>query len=124
MKKRIYYAILLVIFLTGGSFFLAEFSGALFSKGIISYVSAEDDDDEEDEEDEEDDDEESDSEEKTEATYVKLPDQIIKRLITSTIYDSDGDGIFDPEDATPNMHNVFIVEDNNLNGIADDYENE
>jgi hypothetical protein len=38
------------------------------------------------------------------------------------IYDSDGDGIFDPDDSTPNLHDVFIVRDGNLNGIVDKYE--
>lgn len=55
-------------------------------------------------------------------TFVQLPDQIIEKQITTTIYDSDGDGIFDPDDAVPEVHDALLVSDHNANGIADKYE--
>lgn len=97
-------------------------------KSLVIFAHA--DDDERDEGDEEDNrtsasSSNTSSKPKTETvtTYVKLPDQIIKRLITNTIYDSDGDGVFDPDDPTPNLNDVFIVKDDNVNGINDAYEN-
>lgn len=92
----------------------------------LFYLSAqaEDEDEDEDEEDEEDDDDD-DNKPKTETvtTYVKLPDQVIKQNVVTTIYDSDGDGIFDPDDKHPQIHELLIVKDENLNGIDDAYEN-
>ena len=82
---------------------------------------------EDDEEDEEDDEDEGSSSKtttkyETVTTYVKLPDQVIKKNIVTTIYDSDGDGIFDPDDKNPQIHELLIVKDENLNGIDDAYE--
>ncbi|TAK96540.1 hypothetical protein EPO05_01615 [Patescibacteria group bacterium] len=92
---------------------------------LISVVSAED----EGEEEEEDDEDEgggsqttSKTEMKTVTTYVKLPDQIVKKQIVTTIYDSDGDGVFDDTDPTPTINDNLIVEDNNQDGIVDAYE--
>lgn len=60
-------------------------------------------------------------EEETVTTYIKLPDQVIKRNYIFTIYDSDGDGVFDPDDPTPNVHNAFLVKDEDRDGIDDQY---
>lgn len=125
MKKKIYYFILLVFFLVGTSVLVFKTKAQWDVNSLTPLVLGEDD--EEDEEDEEDDDEDSassgSSSPKTVTTYVKLPDQIIKKLIEIVTFDSDGDGVFDPDDATPNLHNVFLVKDDNLNGIVDAYEN-
>lgn len=121
MKKPIYYFFSLVLFTAGFSVLALRFESQRPGSSAIPAVLGDEDEDEEDEEDEEDDD--SDSKPETVTTRVKLPDQIIKRLITETIYDSDGDGVFDPDDSTPNLNDIFIVKDDNLNGIADAYEN-
>ncbi|MDO8529178.1 MAG: hypothetical protein Q7S18_00740 [bacterium] len=42
---------------------------------------------------------------------------------TTIIKDSDGDGLIDSEDPHPNIPEIYIVEDNNLNGIVDKFEN-
>jgi hypothetical protein len=55
-------------------------------------------------------------------TFIQLPDQIIEKQITTTVYDSDGDGVFDSEDSAPDIHDALIVSDQNFNGVADKYE--
>lgn len=50
------------------------------------------------------------------STYVK------EKTVTTTLFDSDGDGVFDDEDEYPETNNFFIVEDANMNGIVDKYE--
>lgn len=126
MKKLAYYFIASVVLLAGASVLSAKAPVLWAKRSIVPSALADDDEEEEREDDEEGRGSESSSSSKpkteTVTTYVKLPDQIIKRLITTTIYDSDGDGIFDPDDSTPNIHNIFVVEDKNLNGVADRYE--
>jgi hypothetical protein len=99
-------------------------------------VRAEDDDEyeqeEEDDEEEEDDDKyevidtspDKNEVKKTEYKTVttKLSDTVTKTSITETKHDSDGDGVFDEEDAHPTINEHFIVKDDNLNGIDDKYE--
>ena len=41
---------------------------------------------------------------------------------TRILKDSDGDGLLDSEDPHPDIAEVFIVEDENRNGIVDLYE--
>ncbi len=41
---------------------------------------------------------------------------------TTVIKDSDGDGILDEEDSHPDIAEIYIVEDKNLNGIVDSFE--
>lgn len=43
---------------------------------------------------------------------------------TITINDSDGDGLLDNEDPHPNIAEIYIVKDDNLNGIVDDFESD
>ncbi len=43
--------------------------------------------------------------------------------ITTTLRDSDGDGILDKNDPHPTIPEIYIVEDNNKNGIVDKFEN-
>ena len=79
-----------------------------------------DEEDEEDEEDEKDDEEKSsDSESKTTITYVPVT-TIIKRLVT--LKDSDGDGIEDPQDPHPSVAEIYVVKDENFNGVVDQFE--
>lgn len=85
---------------------------------LVPGVSA-DDDDEEDEDEREEDEEREERREKT--TFIRLPDRVIKKEFTTVVFDSDGDGIFDPDDRWPEIHYIFIVQDENKDGIADDY---
>lgn len=79
-------------------------------------VSAEDDD-EEDEEDEDDD-------RRTSETYVSQSPEVKTNISTQviTLKDSDGDGILDKEDPHPTVAEIYIVKDDNLNGIVDMFE--
>ena len=39
-----------------------------------------------------------------------------------TLPDTDGDGILDKDDPHPTISEIYIVDDNNLNGIVDKFE--
>ncbi|MFA7319382.1 MAG: hypothetical protein WC022_02185 [Parcubacteria group bacterium] len=41
---------------------------------------------------------------------------------TTTLRDSDGDGLLDKDDPHPTIPEIYIVEDNNRNGIVDQFE--
>jgi len=41
---------------------------------------------------------------------------------TTTLQDSDGDGLLDKDDPHPTIPEIYIVEDNNRNGIVDKFE--
>ena len=90
----------------------------------------EDEEDEKDEEDEEDEEDESSvidtkkSAPKTETVteYRKLNDTVTQVRTTIIRHDSDRDGLYDDEDPHPAINEYFIVEDQNLNGIDDRYE--
>lgn len=41
---------------------------------------------------------------------------------TVILKDSDGDGILDESDPHPNVPEIYIVKDDNRNGIVDDFE--
>lgn len=56
---------------------------------------------------------------------AKSPTATVKTSTQTTIIkDSDGDGFVDSEDPHPNISEIYIVEDVNLNGIVDKFENE
>ena len=131
MKKLSFYLLALTLFLAGSLVWTIRSQAQLASDSIPPTVLGDEDDEDEDDEDDDDDNNNdngsagnssSSTKTKTVTTYVKLPDQIIKKTIEETIYDSDGDGVFDPEDPTPNLHDVFLVKDENRNGIVDEYE--
>ena len=44
------------------------------------------------------------------------------KTITTTLQDSDGDGILDKDDPHPTIPEIYIVTDNNHNGIVDKFE--
>jgi uncharacterized protein YxeA len=134
-KTNIFLAVIIIILmLFVGSFLLFALDKSFLDKeSDLVNVAADDDEedeedkeDEEDEEDEEDDDDDDDDEKKTEVItiYETLPDRTSVKTETSTRYDSDGDGVFDNEDANPNINENFIVEDGDKNGIVDSYEQE
>ncbi len=81
------------------------------------------DDDEDDEEDEEDDDSNTEKVTTYETIYVKLSDTVVERATQVPLHDSDSDGLYDDEDPFPYINKFFVVEDNDLNGIEDAYEN-
>lgn len=100
----------------------------LFAAGpvVFSVTHAEDDENEERDDDEDDDDgEEKNSETYTE-TVVVSPARVVMENQTQTVFllDYDRDGIVDSEDLHPDMAEMFIVKDDNLNGIVDTFEYE
>jgi hypothetical protein len=106
MKKRFkfYLATLLIIF-------------ALFAS--LNFVVADDDDDE-------DEDEERSSEERDESNSSsgKVETKTTTNVSTKTIIekDSDGDGLLDGKDPHPEVPEIYIVVDDNRNGIVDQFE--
>lgn len=99
--------------------------------GVFQYVSAEDDEredeyEQEDSKDDDDEDEKNDDqkEEETITQTVKLPDKIITKTIIENITkkDSDRDGLLDENDPHPNIAEMYVVNDNNNNGIDDKYD--
>lgn len=97
---------------------------------IIRPVLAEDDDEEEDEDEDNDhfkviDTSPSNNTAKkneTKTITTKLADTITQTTTTTIKHDSDGDGKYDEEDPHPTINEYFIVQDANLNGIDDQYE--
>lgn len=98
----------------------------LFATTFI-LVKADDDETEErdDEDDEDDEDEEDYKPQATTKTVTTQPSVSTKVETTTktTIYkDSDGDGILDNDDPHPGISEIYIVEDENKNGIVDKFE--
>jgi hypothetical protein len=99
-----------------------------FNKLNIQIVRAEDDDEGDDDEDERvpviNTSPSGNTSKKTEykTIYEKLSDTITRITKTTTQFDSDGDGIFDEQDKNPAINDGYIVKDDNLNGVDDQYE--
>jgi hypothetical protein len=57
-------------------------------------------------------------------TIVVTPERIVteNQLQTTSFPDRDRDGIIDSEDAHPDIAEIYIVQDSNLNGIVDTFE--
>lgn len=113
----------------------ADKSLSFFNKRISlgNVALAEDEEDEYEEEDEEDEEDEEKSEEQEDVKeeepekikqIIRLPDQIVTKTIIETVYeaDSDRDGLIDKNDPHPNIAEIYIVKDENLNGVDDTYE--
>jgi len=106
------------------------FGGGL---SVFHFASADDDEeeydeDEDDEDKDEDEEDESSSSEKTvtvQETIVVEPAKIVteNQLQTISLSDRDRDGIPDDEDKHPDIAEIYIVKDDNLNGIVDTFEN-
>ncbi|EKD58802.1 MAG: hypothetical protein ACD_56C00048G0003 [uncultured bacterium] len=104
----------------------------LLGFGIFQYVLADDDEEEdryeqnEDKEDDEDKEDEDDKEDenKTVTEVVRLPDKIVTRTIIENIIkkDSDRDGLLDEKDPHPDIAEIYIVKDDDKNGIDDKYD--
>jgi len=95
-------------------------------------VHAEDDEEQEDDRKEDDNDEEEarqdDSQpDSNKSITLKQPTLVpvtttTQQKITTVLVDSDGDGLYDNEDPHPSIPEIFIVYDDNRNGIADHFE--
>lgn len=108
----------------------------IFAAGPIAFsvIHAQDDEEEEqeDKDDNEDDDDEEggDDEEENSKTYTKTivvsPARVVIENQTQTVFlpDYDRDGIADNEDLHPDIAEMFIVKDDNSNGIVDTFEYE
>ncbi|MFZ1735732.1 MAG: hypothetical protein WAU31_02250 [Candidatus Moraniibacteriota bacterium] len=116
-------------------FFIFSFLSLIFgSIALTSYrnvLHAEDDDEEYEK-----DDHESDNTKKVstdnssptkQSTVTNQPTlipvtTITQQEVTTVLTDSDGDGLYDNEDPHPNIPEIYIVHDDNKNGIADRFE--
>jgi hypothetical protein len=81
----------------------------------FSLVWADDDDDEEG-------DDRPASSSSSSSNDTKVETSVKVDTKTTIIRDSDGDGIFDGQDIHPGISEIYIVEDNNFNGIVDKFE--
>jgi len=75
-----------------------------------------------DEEDEEDDDYKPQATTRTVVTQPSVSTKVETTTKTTIYKDSDGDGILDETDPHPEIAEIYIVEDNNKNGIVDKFE--
>lgn len=108
--------------------FSLVFGGGL---SVFHFANADDDEEEYEEDDDENEDvkvEPSSSSEKTvtvEETIVVEPAKIVteNQLQTISLSDRDRDGIPDDEDKHPDIAEIYIVKDDDLNGIVDTFEN-
>ena len=121
MKKRLFF-IFSLLFLVFGSVALTTYQNILH---------AEDDEEEHEEDDHESDDSRKTSTENTSPTkQSSITNQptlipvttITQQEVTTVLTDSDGDGLYDNEDPHPNIPEIYIVHDDNKNGIADRFE--
>ena len=125
----------LIFFVAFFLFSISFFIGNNFFVNRSILVFGEDDEKEDDEEHEEDEEDEEDGEDKEDDDEVEIKTittteypnprvEVKKNIQTVTLNDSDGDGLIDDEDPHPNVPEIYIVKDDNLNGIVDKYENE
>lgn len=112
------------------SLIVLMFAGAGLS--VFRVVQAEDDEYEEDEREEKDEEDKEDEEEVEDSakpktyqeTVVVSPARIITEQQLQTVFlpDRDRDGIIDSEDLHPDIAEIYIVQDENFNGIVDTFE--
>ncbi len=140
LKKKL--IVLAMLFVGIFSVFLSQVQQEKLSflKSLPSFSKialAEDDEDDEDGEDDENDDEGDDevssndsgasateSKPQTYTQIIKLPDQIVTKIIIEDVVlpDTDKDGLADANDPHPTIPEQIIVSDANGNGIDDNYE--
>lgn len=124
MKKTFF------IFLSIVSFFLGTI--VFVAPQEVSFADdeehEEDEDEDEDDENEEDEDEDEKNEENSRsASTPPLPRSVpvtttTLKSTTTTLKDIDGDGLYDNEDPHPTIPELYIVHDENRNGITDHFE--
>jgi hypothetical protein len=129
ISKKITYVILAPLFLIGAVFavkFVDAEDDPIYRDGVCIDHCEEDDGDEDEENDEEDRNESEDtekSEEKTvnETTTVTEPARIITNTVIKTrvIMDTDQDGIPDGEDPHQDIAEIYVVSDDDRDGISD-----
>lgn len=73
----------------------------------------------EDDEREDEDDDDSSSKNSTKVVQTSSTSKSVETII---LKDSDGDGILDKDDAHPQVAEIYIVKDDNRNGIVDSFE--
>lgn len=113
---------------------IVQFSVQDVAVGRDGYIAhAEDDDEEAEHEDSEEDDDKNEASPSSSAASSSKSSSTTTQSTTNTSVvtqevtverrtDSDGDGIFDDEDAYPTINDNIIVRDDNRNGIVDEYE--
>lgn len=119
MKKKLFLLFSVFSLLLGTVF--------LVSRGEISF--AEDDDEEYEEEEEDDEKEENESEQNKTETNSPSPTprpatttMTAPKTVTTLLKDGDGDGLYDNEDPHSTIPELYIVQDDNRNGIVDRFE--
>ena len=122
VKNRIFYLFLAIILTVGFSLWLGGHRGLLSSNGFVMTAWADDDEEDEDDDEEEDEDEyrstSTSSSSSSGNTSVKTN---VDTQIT-VFKDSDGDGLLNKDDPHPDMAEIYIVKDDNRNGIVDSFE--
>lgn len=125
MKKTFF------IFLSIVSFFLGTI--VFVAPQEVSFADDEEheeDEDEDEEDDEEDDERDQDKENEKESRSISTsqPPRSVPvttttlKSTTTTFKDTDGDGLYDNEDPHPTIPELYIVRDENRNGITDSFE--
>ncbi|HAV10973.1 MAG TPA: hypothetical protein DCX32_00275 [Candidatus Moranbacteria bacterium] len=102
-------------------FFLAS---SLIVAGTYDFAyktyMAQADDDEDDEDDDDDDDDEKETVTVTKEVIIRPGRTVIEEQVKKiTLPDSDRDGLVDEEDPHPDMAEIYIVSDDDRNGISD-----
>lgn len=124
MKKTIFVVLSITSFFLGTIVFVAPQE--------VSFADdeehEEDEDEDEDEDDEDDEDEDEKNEENSRSASTPQPPRSVPvttttlKSTTTTFKDTDGDGLYDNEDPHPTIPELYIVRDENRNGITDSFE--
>ena len=123
-KKKFMFLLMSTLLIFGGSLSFFSLAHADDDRDEEEY---EKDDDEEEDDDDDEDEEKISNETKTyEETVVVEPAKIVTENQLQTVFlpDRDRDGIPDNEDLHPDIAEIYIVVDDNLNGIVDTFEYE
>jgi hypothetical protein len=104
--------------------------GALVFSLLVFYflpsfrllASADDDEEEQEEEREEDSNSDRNSTDSTSSSKTSVETNVTTSTKTILLPDSDGDGILDKNDPHPAVAEIYVVEDNNFNGLVDKFE--
>lgn len=123
MKDKILYLFLAIILIAGFSLWLGEYQGLSGDNGFVRTAWA--DDDEDDDEDEDEDEEEDEYRSTSTSSSSSSGNTSVKTNVDTQITvfkDSDGDGLLNKDDPHPDMAEIYIVKDDNRNGIVDSFE--
>lgn len=128
MKKTFFIFLSIVSFFLGTIVFVAPQEVSFADDE--EHEEDEDEDEEDDEDDEEDDERDQDKENEKESRSISTsqPPRSVPvttttlKSTTTTFKDTDGDGLYDNEDPHPTIPELYIVRDENRNGITDSFE--